>query len=46
MARADNEKRYDLEERTEAFAKRISGFVKKMPKTLSNLEYSKQLIRS
>ena len=39
-------KRYDLEERTEAFAKRVSGFVKRVPKSLSNLEYCVQLLRS
>jgi len=40
------QKRYDLEERTEAFAKRVSGFVKRVPKSLSNLEYCVQLLRS
>lgn len=37
---------YDLEERTFLFAKRVRDFVKKIPKTLSNLEYEKQLIKS
>lgn len=39
-------RRYDLEERTIAFAKRVRVFVKKLPVTLSNMEDSKQLIRS
>ena len=41
-----NSKRYDLEERTYFFAKNIRDYVKKLPKSLSNFEYSKQLIRS
>jgi len=36
----------DLEERTFLFAKRCRDFVKKLPKTISNIEYGKQLIRS
>jgi four helix bundle protein len=41
-----NNKHYDLEERTFKFAKRVRDLVKKIPKTMSNLEYGKQLIRS
>lgn len=37
---------FDLEERTYKFAKRCRDFVKKLPKTISNIEYGKQLIRS
>jgi four helix bundle protein len=37
---------YDLEERTFRFAKAVSDFIKLLPKSLSNIEYSKQLIRS
>ena len=37
---------YDLEERTFRFAKSIALFCKKLPKTTSNFEYIKQLIRS
>jgi len=37
---------YDLEDRTFQFAKRCRDFIKKLPKTLSNIEYGKQLIRS
>jgi four helix bundle protein len=39
-------KQYDLEDRTLEFAKRISGLIRTLPKTISNLEYGKQLIRS
>lgn len=39
-------KRYDLEDRTLLFAKRVRTFVKRLPKTIGNLEDSKQLIRS
>ncbi|EKD96275.1 MAG: hypothetical protein ACD_24C00114G0002 [uncultured bacterium] len=38
--------KYDLEDRTFEFAKSCREFVKKLPKTLSNIEYSKQLIRA
>jgi len=37
---------FDLEERTFKFAKAVSIFVKKLPINTSNIEYSKQLIRS
>lgn len=37
---------YDLEDRTFKFAKRCRDFVKKLPRTLSNIEYGKQLIKS
>ena len=36
----------DLENRTFEFAKACRNYVKHLPKTLSNLEYAKQLIRS
>ena len=39
-------KPYDLEERTFAFAANARVFVKEIPKTLSNIEDSKQLIRA
>ena len=42
----ENKKPYDLEERTFQFAERVREYVKKLPKTLSNVEYSKQLILS
>ena len=37
---------YDLEERTFQFAKSVCLFIKSIPKTISNVEYSKQVIRS
>ncbi|OGH73804.1 MAG: hypothetical protein A3C90_02370 [Candidatus Magasanikbacteria bacterium RIFCSPHIGHO2_02_FULL_51_14] len=43
----ESHKKYqDLEERTFQFAKRCRDYVKKLPHTLSNIEYGKQLIRS
>lgn len=39
-------KQYDLEDRTLNFAKRIRSFVRQLPKTISNIEDGKQLIRS
>jgi four helix bundle protein len=41
-----SQKKYDLEERTFQFAWRVRQFVKRIPRTLSNYEDSKQLIRS
>ena len=41
-----NSKRYDLEERCLRFAQRVRDYVKKLPKTISNVEYGKQLIRA
>ncbi|OGM90325.1 four helix bundle protein [Candidatus Wolfebacteria bacterium RIFCSPHIGHO2_01_FULL_48_22] len=38
--------KFDLEERTLEFAKNIRSFIKKIPKTIGNIEDSKQLIRS
>ena len=47
MTEIQNPKRqYDLEERTFLFAERIREYVKKLPKTTSNVEYGRQLIRS
>jgi len=42
----ENAKQYDLEERTLQFAIDVKEFVKQLPKTLPNREYSIQLIRS
>jgi four helix bundle protein len=46
MDEVKNSKRYDLEERTLNFATRIRIFVKKLPKSVGNIEDGKQLIRS
>ena len=37
---------YDLEDRTFEYAKSVRAFIKSIPKTLSNIEDGKQLIRS
>ena len=42
----DNTRQYDLEERTFNFAKKVRVFLKKIPKTIANIEDGKQLIRS
>ena len=39
-------KQYDLEDRTYQFAKDYRDFVGSLPKTLTNVEYLKQLARS
>lgn len=38
--------KYDLEERTFEFARTVRSFVKKLPRTMCNLEDVKQLVRS
>lgn len=42
----EQNKNYDLDERTFQFAKRCRDYVKCLPRTISNIEYGKQLIRS
>jgi four helix bundle protein len=39
-------KEYDLEDRTLNFAQRVKVVVNSLPKSISNIEYGKQLIRS
>ena len=39
-------KAYDLEERTELFAKQVRLFITKIPRTIGNIEDGKQLVRS
>ena len=46
MNENEGPKRFDLEERTFAFAKRVREFVKGLSKTIGNTEDSRQLIRS
>jgi len=46
MIKNSNSKQYDLEERTFEFAKLVRAFIKKLPRTISNIEDGKQLIRS
>jgi four helix bundle protein len=42
----ENSKRFDLEDRTFAFAKRARAFVRNLKKTVGNIEDGRQLIRS
>lgn len=46
MTESRNTAPYDLEERTLLFAKRVRRFVKKLPRTVCNIEDVKQLVRS
>ena len=46
MSKIQNSKRYDLEERTFKFAENVRNFIRKLPKTLSNIEDMKQLVRA
>jgi len=45
-ARKDNAKPYDLEERTALFAEQSRAFVKRLPRTIGNIEDAKQFIRA
>ena len=46
MTEEPNSKRYDLEDRTFEFARKVRVFVKILPRTAANAEDSKQLIRA
>ena len=46
MSEIKNKKRYDLEDRTLRFAKRINKYVNNLPRTISNIENGKQLVRA
>lgn len=46
MTESSITKTYDLEERTLRFAKHIGLFCKTLPRTVTNAEYGKQVIRS
>ena len=46
MTKKTNSKPYDLEERTLEFAKRVRAFVKRLPKTIANIEDSRQLVKA
>jgi len=43
---ADQNKKYDLEERTALFAERVRDFCLKLPKNIANIEYIPQLLRA
>ncbi len=46
MLQRSNNKQYDLEKRTQEFAKTCRSFLKLLPRTISNIEDIKQLSRS
>ena len=46
MTKKQNSKLYDLEDRTFAFAKRVSALIKRLRKSIANIEDGKQLIRA
>jgi four helix bundle protein len=46
MTETPQDKRYDLEDRTYQFARRVRSFVKRLPRTICNFEDVKQLVRS
>ncbi|MGR3220361.1 MAG: hypothetical protein ACUZ8H_11185 [Candidatus Anammoxibacter sp.] len=39
-------KLYDLEERTFQYAKNVSHYIKRISKTISSIEYGKQVVRA
>jgi len=46
MTKTQNSKQYDLEERTLKFTKQVIKFVKHLPRTIANIEITKQLVRA
>jgi len=46
MTKTENAKTYDLEDRTLTFAKKVRAFVRKLSKTIANIEDGKQLIKA
>ena len=42
MTKVQNSKKFDLEDRTFEYAKRVAFFVRESPQTTSNLRYGKQ----
>jgi len=46
MTEIKNSKQYNLEDRTLEFSRRIRDFIKKIPRTIGNIEDGKQLVRS
>lgn len=46
MDENQNFKQYDLEERTFQFAKNVALYIKQIFKSISNIEYGKQVIRA
>jgi four helix bundle protein len=46
MSETPNKRLYDLEERTYEFARQVRAFVKRLPRTVCNVEDVKQVVRS
>jgi four helix bundle protein len=46
MAEDGNRKHYDLEDRTYEFARNVRDWVRKLPRTLSNIEDARQLVNA
>jgi four helix bundle protein len=46
MTKNRNTKQYDLEDRTAKFAKEVRGLIKRIRKTIGNIEDGKQVVRS
>jgi four helix bundle protein len=46
MTETPEAKKYDLEDRTYEFARRVRAFVKTLPRTICNMEDVKQVVRS
>lgn len=46
MTKIQNSKQYDLEDRTLNFARRVNKYVNNLPRTTSNIENGRQLVRS
>jgi four helix bundle protein len=46
MNKIRKSKKYDLEDRTKRFSKDVRILIKKLPRTVSNIEDAKQLVRS
>ncbi|PJB15722.1 four helix bundle protein [Candidatus Falkowbacteria bacterium CG_4_9_14_3_um_filter_38_19] len=46
MNQITNNKQYNLEDRCFEFARRVRQYVKKLPRTINNIEDGKQVIRS
>ena len=46
MNQSSDRKIYDLEERTSLYATNVRDYLKTLPKSISNIEYAKQLVRS
>jgi four helix bundle protein len=46
MAKTENPKQYDLEQRTLEFAKEVIKFVKALQRSIANAEVARQLVRS